>query len=73
MASIIDNPKELINLSRDDLDDILLNDKYNRPMLRELVRRTLKELKYSQELIKQLYKDMEMDKKIIDRIHELSN
>lgn len=38
---IIDNPHKLMKLSRDELDDILLQEKYNKALLRELVRRSL--------------------------------
>ncbi len=54
MNTILDNPKSLMNLSREELDEILLDSKYNRPMLRELVRRCLKEMKDARETIEYL-------------------
>jgi hypothetical protein len=49
----IDNVYDLMNLSREELDEILLEPKYNKALLRELVRRTLKvanEYKFSLDL-----------------------
>lgn len=40
---IIDEVQGLMELSIDELDEVLLDDKYNKANLRELVRRTLKE------------------------------
>lgn len=41
MNNIIDNVHKLMELSRDELDEILLDEKYNKAMLRELVRRVI--------------------------------
>jgi hypothetical protein len=41
MNQIIDNVHELMKLSRDELDEVLLDEKYNKAMLRELVRRSI--------------------------------
>ncbi|MNW62898.1 hypothetical protein D3C74_410550 [compost metagenome] len=45
MNKIIDDIKELVLLSPEKLDEKLLEEKYNKPNLRELVRRNLKEIK----------------------------
>ncbi|KZE65114.1 hypothetical protein AV545_04110 [Paenibacillus jamilae] len=45
MNKIIDDIKELVLLSPEKLDEKLLEEKYNKPNLRELVRRSLKEIK----------------------------
>ncbi|KAF6565403.1 hypothetical protein G9G63_09605 [Paenibacillus sp. EKM202P] len=45
MDKIIDDTKELVLLSPEKLDDKLLEEKYNKANLRELVRRSLKEVK----------------------------
>lgn len=45
MANIIHNPRELMNLDRDSLDEILLEDYKNIALLRELLRVTLLQLK----------------------------
>ncbi|MGV6935956.1 hypothetical protein ACWA2B_10620 [Paenibacillus sp. CMM36] len=45
MNKIIDDIKELVLLSPEKLDKKLLEEKYNKPNLRELVRRSLKEIK----------------------------
>lgn len=47
---IIDDINSLINMSREELDATLLNEKYNKANLREVVRRLTKETK--------LYKDL---------------
>lgn len=39
---IIDDVYDLINLSEDELNEVLLDEKYNKALLRELVRRSLK-------------------------------
>lgn len=41
MNKIIDNVHELMKLSRDELNEVLLDEKYNKAMLRELVRRSI--------------------------------
>ena len=41
MNQIIDNVHELMKLSRDELNEVLLDEKYNKAMLRELVRRSI--------------------------------
>lgn len=50
MANIIHNPRELMNLDRDSLDEILLEDYKNIALLRELLRVTLLQLKTQTEL-----------------------
>ena len=57
MNNLIDNPYDLLSKSRNELDEILLDEKYNKANLRELVRRTLKmanEMKYSIDYYKKL-------------------
>ncbi|MED2944234.1 hypothetical protein P4284_22760 [Bacillus swezeyi] len=39
---IIDEVNDLMTLTDDELNDLLINEKYNKANLRELVRRTLK-------------------------------
>ena len=55
--NIIDNPIELSKLSRDEIDDILLQVKYNKANLRELIRNSVltirsknKEIEYYKEV-----------------------
>jgi hypothetical protein len=45
IENIIDSPLTLIRMSKFDLDNLLLDDKYNKQNLRELVKRCLKDLK----------------------------
>lgn len=42
MAKIIDSVQDLMKLSREELDEVLLSEKYNKSNLRELVRNSLK-------------------------------
>lgn len=67
MNGIIDNVHDLMKMSREELDEILLDKKYNSAMLRELVRRTLnvaKEYKFSLEINNKNL--IEVDEKIIE-------
>lgn len=41
MNKIIDDVHKLMQLSRDELNEVLLDKKYNKAMLRELIRRTI--------------------------------
>ena len=41
-TKLIDDVKYLMGLNEDELEEILLNEKYNKQNLRELVKRTLK-------------------------------
>ena len=41
MREIIDDVYKLMKLPREELDEVLLDEKYNKAMLRELVRRAL--------------------------------
>ncbi len=41
MPSIIDDVDKLMEMSREELDEVLLDKKYNKALLRELVRRCL--------------------------------
>lgn len=45
MPKIIHNPKELMNLSREELDEVLLEEYKNTALLRELIRISLTQLK----------------------------
>lgn len=45
MPKIIHNPRELMNLNRDDLDELLLEEYKNSALLRELIRVCLIQLK----------------------------
>ena len=56
MAKIIHNPRELMDLDRDTLDEILLEEYKNPALLRELVRVSLLQLK-EQTTISKLYRD----------------
>lgn len=73
MNKIIDNVHDLMKMSREELDDILLDKKYNSALLRELIRRTLKvanDYKLSLELEgKEL---IEADKKVIDLQNDIT-
>lgn len=48
--TIIDDIYKLINMSRDELDETLLDEKYNKANLRELIRRLIPELRNYREL-----------------------
>lgn len=41
-TKLIDDVKYLMGLNEDELEEILLNEKYNKQNLRELIKRTLK-------------------------------
>ena len=58
MANIIHNPSELIELDRDTLDEILLEEYKNPALLRELIRITLSRLK-DQTTLSNIYRDRE--------------
>lgn len=49
MKNIIDNPIDLAKLNSDDLEDILLDPKYNVQNLRELCKRCVKVIQGEQE------------------------
>ena len=51
MSKIIHNPKELMNLDRDTLDELLLSEYKNSALLRELIRISLFQLKEQTELV----------------------
>lgn len=73
MDNLIDNVHDLMKMSREELDDVLLDKKYNSALLRELIRRTLKvanDYKLSLELEgKNL---VEVDKKVIDLQNDIT-
>lgn len=50
MPKLIHNPRELMNLDRDTLDELLLEKYKNSGLLRELIRRCLSSLKEQTEL-----------------------
>jgi len=50
MPKIIHNPRELMNLNREELDELLLEEYKNSGLLRELVRVSLLQLKEQTEL-----------------------
>lgn len=56
MPSIIHDPKDLLDLTREELDEVLLRDYKNSGLLRELLRCTLGCLKHEKEINKQLRK-----------------
>lgn len=47
--NIIDDLYKLIDMPREELDEILLDKKYNKALLRELIRRCIRELKFYKE------------------------
>ena len=51
MSKIIHSPKELMNLDRDTLDELLLSEYKNSALLRELIRISLLQLKEQTELV----------------------
>ena len=55
MPKIIHNPRELMNLNREELDELLLEEYKNSGLLRELVRVSLLQLKEQTE-VTDLYK-----------------
>lgn len=75
MPELIHNPRELMNLNRDELDDILLEQYKNSGLLRELIRRCLSSLKEQTELTN-YYKenpDSEQLDKIKEEINQIFN
>lgn len=80
MSKIIHNPKELMNLDRDTLDELLLSEYKNSALLRELIRISLLQLKEQTKLI-EFYKhnkDKELNrlnniKQDMDRLIEKYN
>lgn len=75
MPKIIHNPRDLMNLSRDELDEILLNEYKNSALLRQLIRVSLLQLK-EQTKMTEFYKDKKdkaLDKfeKLRDEINEV--
>ncbi|MBZ9693282.1 hypothetical protein [Clostridium sp. M14] len=70
MPKIIHEPTQLMNLNRDELDEILLEQYNNSGLLRELIRVSLLKLKEQTELIN-FYKeknDNDLDKfRLIDK------
>lgn len=56
MSKIIHNPAELIKLSREELDDLLIDEYQNKGLLRELVRVSLLQLK-EQTKLAEFYKE----------------
>ena len=75
MPKIIHNPRELIKLSRDELDELLLEEYKNPALLRELIRVSLLQLK-EQTRITELYKEkkdnaLDEFEKLRDEINEV--
>ena len=75
MPKIIHNPRELMELSRDELDELLLEEYKNSALLRELIRVSLLQLK-EQTKMTEFYKDNKdkaLDKfeKLRDEINEV--
>lgn len=68
MPKIIHNPRELMNLSRDELDDILLEEYKNTALLRELIRVNLHQLK-EQTNLTEFYKNKK--DKALDKFENL--
>lgn len=62
---IIDDVEYLMSLNENELNDVLLNDKYNKQNLRELLRRTLKK---TNEYKKAFEYEKSEEKKETDRI-----
>lgn len=77
MPEIIDDINKLMKMNREELDETLLNKKYNKANLRELVRRLTKEAKLYRNLFLADYENRipenydEGIKKMIDKIEEL--
>jgi hypothetical protein len=71
MSSLIHNPKELMNLNRDQLDEILLDQYKNSGLLRELIRRCLNSLKEQTELTNFYKENPDTDQ--LDKINEEIN
>ena len=75
MPKIIHNPRELMELPREELDEILLEEYKNSALLRELIRVSLLQLK-EQTKLTEFYKekkDKTLDKfeKLRDEINEV--
>ncbi|GLO66179.1 hypothetical protein [Oceanobacillus kimchii] len=67
---IIDNVDYLLGLSEDELNELLIDDKYNKANLRELVKRTLK---YANDYKKAFEYEISVEKKEVDKQLALYN
>ena len=75
MYKIIHNPRELMELSRDELDELLLEEYKNSALLRELIRVSLLQLK-EQTKLTEFYKEkkdnaLDRFEKLRDEINEV--
>lgn len=71
MSHLIDNPKDLMKLSREELDEILLDKYKNTGLLRELLRRCLSSLKEQTELT-EYYKQGNVEEQLDDLKNEIN-
>lgn len=71
MSHLIDNPKDLMKLSREELDEILLDKYKNTGLLRELLRRCLSSLKEQTELT-EYYKQGNIEEQLDDLKNEIN-
>lgn len=79
MNKIIDDINKLMKLSREELDEVLLDNKYNKANLRELIRRLTREAKLYRDLFLSGYENrlpenyQESIKKMMEKINELES
>lgn len=74
MDNLIDNVHSLMKMSREELDDVLLDKKYNTAMLREFVRRTLKVANDYKSSLEMKGKSLiEMDERVIELQNDITN
>lgn len=66
MSSLLDNVRKLLDLPEDELRELLLDEKYNKANLREMIRRLIKQTKeykrafeYEREANKELEEKLE--------------
>lgn len=71
--SIIDIPYMLSTLNENELNEKLLDDKYNKSNLRELVRRCLYELKQSNMLVSEYHKQVKEEKAKVAVLKDIIN
>lgn len=71
MSNIIDSPMELFKLSRDELDEKLFDEKYNKALLRELVRKSLGCIRTQSETLKYHIERADKCDEKIERLKDL--
>ena len=70
---MIDSINDLLKAGPDTLDEMLLDSKYNKANLRELIRRLIKEMQEWKAYIKRMELQQKEPDEILERIKELIN